>query len=64
MEEEEEEEEERKQLGGKEEHTLGAVVADYQFLHPLPGPRGRARAHRMLNGRREGRWRLPNASNM
>ena len=61
---EEEEEEERKQLGGKEEHTLGAVVADYQFLHPLPGPRGRARAHRMSNGRREGRWRLPNASNM
>ena len=24
----------------------GAVVADYQFLPPLPGPRGRARAHR------------------
>ena len=31
----------------------GAVVADYQFLPPLPGPRGRARAHRMSNGRRD-----------
>ena len=62
MEEKEEEEEERKQFGGNEEHTLGAVVADYQFLHPLPGLRGRTRAHR--TSEREGGGRLPNASYM